>query len=184
MKSISKIAAILTKIIEVVHWVAAALMTGIGVCCVAAPQWLQYLMSVDALKEEREIAVYGFEVTAANAAGEINHTTLLLFAIGAVLIYLFMAMIFRNLNLIIKKAESSTPFQPDNIRMLKEIGIFSIAIPVVGLILSIITHLVIGADAAEISVNMYGFAMGVVVLCLTQYFIHGAELEQTVEGLL
>ena len=95
-----------------------------------------------------------------------------------------MAMIFRNLHLIFKKSENDSPFQKDNIRMMKEIGIFSIAVPVIGFIMSIIVRLVIGVDAAEISINQGGIFMGIIVLCLTQYFIHGANLEKDVDGLL
>ena len=103
---------------------------------------------------------------------------------GAVLILALMAMIFRNLNLIIKKSEGTTPFQPDNVRMFREIGIFSIAVPVVGLIMSIITRLVLGAEAAEVSNNFSGLVIGIVVLCITQFFAHGIELEKDVDGLL
>ena len=68
--------------------------------------------------------------------------------------------------------------------MLKEIGIFSITVPIIGLIMSTIIRLVIGVDAAEISVNQGGIFMGIIVLCLTRYFIRGIELEKDVEGLL
>ena len=71
-----------------------------------------------------------------------------------------------------------------NIRMLKEIGIFSISVPIGGLMMSIIARIVLGVDDVETSVNMYGFTMGVIVLCLTQFFVRGAELEKDVEGLL
>jgi len=36
----------------------------------------------------------------------------------------------------------------------------------------------------EISVDLEGFVWGLLVLCLTQYFAHGAQLENEVEGLL
>ena len=45
-------------------------------------------------------------------------------------------------------------------------------------------RLVQGLDAVETSVNLYGFSMGIIVLCLTQSFAHGAALEQDVEGLV
>ena len=85
---------------------------------------------------------------------------------------------------IFKASEDDTPFRKENIRMLREIGYFSIAVPVVGLIMSIVVRLVIGAEAAEISVGQGGIFMGIIVLCLTQYFVYGAELEKDVDGLL
>ncbi|MBP3654436.1 MAG: hypothetical protein J6J04_03275 [Oscillospiraceae bacterium] len=185
MKGINKLAKIITKILEVFHWVGTCLMAAATVCAFAAPQWVGYFVGIDA-KEccGAELAVYGFEVNAAVTDGNVDMTTFFLFGIGAVVILALMAMVFRNLNLIFKKSENATPFQKDNIRMLKEIGIFSIAVPVVGFVMSIITRLVIGVNAAEISINQSGIFMGIIVLCLTQYFIHGADLEKDVDGLL
>ena len=175
MKGIVKAAKIATKIVEVFHWVGTALMLAATVCSLAAPAWVKYLVGINA-KEccGAELNVYGFEVIAPVENGSID----------AVIILSLMAMVFRNLNLIIKKSEGSTPFQADNIRMLKEIGIFSFSIPLVGLIMSIVCRLILGVDAVETSINFYGFFMGIVVLCLTQFFIHGAELEKDVDGLL
>ena len=184
MKGLNKCVKIITKILEVFHWVGAGLMVGVAVCSAVAPQWLGRFMDVDGLEAEGEISVYGFEATVANAAGEINTTTLLLFAIGAVILFCLVAMISRNVYLMVKRSETESPFNKDNVRMLKEIGIFSIAIPVVGLIMSIIIRLVVGVDAVELSVNMYGLVMGLIVLCLTQFFAYGEELEKDVDGLL
>ena len=111
-------------------------------------------------------------------------TTFFLFGIGATVILGLMAMVFRNLSLIFKRSENNTPFQKDNVRMMKEIGIFSIAVPVVGFVMSVIARIVIGAEAAEISINQSGIFMGIIVLCLTQFFAYGTELEKDVDGLL
>lgn len=185
MKGIVGIAKIVTKIAEVFHWVGVVLMAAATVCSLAAPEWVKYFVGINA-KEccGAELNVYEFEIIASMKNGAVDMKTVFLFGIGAVIILSLMAMVFRNLYLIIKKAEGSTPFQADNIRMLKEIGIFSIAIPVVGLIMSIVCRLVLGTDAVEISVNAYGLSMGIIVLCLTQFFIHGAQLEKDVDGLL
>ena len=185
MKGINKLAKIITKILEVFHWVAVLLMTAATVCSVVAPKWIGYFVSFD-VKEGygAELSVYGFEVNAPVVNGNIDMTSFMLFGIGAIIILAIMAMVFRNLYLIFKKSENATPFQKDNIRMMKEIGIFSIAVPVIGLIMSIIVRLVIGVDVAEISINQSGIFMGIIVLCLTQYFVYGAELEKDVDGLL
>lgn len=185
MKHMNKLAKIVAKILEVFHWVGVALMAAATICSVVAPKWIGYFVSLDA-KEccGAELSVYGFEVQCAVADGNVDMTTFLLFGIGAILILSLMAMVFRNLYLIFKKSENATPFQKDNIRMLKEIGIFSISVPVVGFIMSIIMRLVIGVDAVETSVQQSGIFMGIIVLCLTQYFIYGADLEKDVDGLL
>ena len=185
MKGIITVGKIVTKILEVFHWVGAALMTAATVCSAAAPNWVKYFVGFDA-KEccGANLEVYGFEVNAPVVNGNADMTSFMLFGIGATVILAVMAMVFRNLHLIFKKSENGTPFQNDNIRMMKEIGIFTIAVPVIGLIMSIIVRLVTGIETAEISIDLGGIFMGIIVLCLTQYFVHGAELEKDVDGLL
>ena len=184
MKKVNNLIKIIAKIAEIGHWVAAGLMAAVAVCSAAAPQWLKYFIDIYTLEEEAQISVYGFEVAAPPSAGGVNFTALGLFGVGAVIILSLMAMIFRNLFLIIKKSEGTTPFQKDNIRMLKEISIFSISVPFVGLIMSGVMRLVLGASAVETSVAFDGFITGLLILCLTQYFAHGLELENDVNGLL
>lgn len=185
MKGINKLGKIITKILEVFHWVGAVLMAAATVCSVVAPNWVKYFVGFDA-KEccGANLEVYGFEVNAPVVDGNVDMTSFMLFGIGAVIILAVMAMVFRNLHLIFKKSETGTPFQKDNIRMMKEIGIFAIAVPVIGFIMSIIVRLVTGVETAEISIDMGGIFMGIIVLCLTQYFVHGADLEKDVDGLL
>lgn len=184
VKGINTSAKIMMKILEVGHWVAAGLMTAVAVLSVAAPQYLKYVMDVESLKAEQDISAYGLQVTAANAAGELSYPTLLLFAIGAVVIFVLMALVFRNLHGIIQNAETTTPFSAGNIRRLKKVGIYSILVPLTGFAVSAIIRLVVGTDGAEVSMDLSGVIMGTIVLCLTQYFIHGAELEKDVDGLL
>lgn len=185
MKRMNKLATVITKIAEVFHWVGASLMAVAAVCAKAAPKWVNSFVKLDA-KDccGAELEVYGFEVTAPVTNGNTDMTSFLLFGIGATLILIIMAMVFRNLHLIFKRSENTTPFQKDTIRMMREIGIFSIAIPVIGFIMNLIIRLVTGVETAEISVDTAGVFMGIIVLCLTQFFVHGAELEKDVDGLL
>ena len=185
MKSINKIGLIVTKIVEVFHWVAVALMTAATVCAFAAPSWVGHFVGFDA-KEccGANLSVYGFELNVAYADKKLDSSTFLLFGIGAIIILALMAMIFRNLYLIIKKSNNATPFQACNIRNLREIGIFAIAVPIVGLVMSVISRLVFGVETAETSNNFGGLIIGTVVLCIAEFFIHGIELEKDVDGLL
>jgi len=185
MKGVNKTALVITKIVEISHWVAVALMAAATICSAVAPSWVKYFVDFDA-KEccGADLSVYGFEIQAAVTDGQIDMTTFLLFGIGATLILALMAMIFRNLNRIIKKSEDSTPFQAENVRLFRDIGIFAIAVPVVGVLMSIITRLVIGAEAAEVSNNFGGLVIGIVVLCITEFFVRGIELEKDVDGLV
>ena len=185
MKVINKLGKIIAKILEIFHWVAVVLMIAATICSLAAPNWVNYFVGFDA-KEccGANLEVYGFEVNAPVINGNIDMTSFLIFGIGAVIILVVMAMVFRNLHLVFKKSENATPFQKDNIRMMREIGIFAIAVPVIGFIMSTIVRLVTGVETAEISIDTAGIFMGIIVLCLTQFFVHGAELEKDVDGLL
>ena len=185
MKKINKVGSIIAKILEVFHWIGAVLMALATICSVTAPKWVKYFVGFDA-KEccGANLEVYGFEVNAPVINGNVDMTSFCIFGIGAVIILVVMAMVFRNLHLIFRNSENATPFQKDNINKLRGIGYFSIAVPVIGFIMSIIVRLVTGVETAEISVDTTGIFMGIIVLCLTQFFIHGAELEEDVDGLL
>lgn len=184
MKGIVKIARIGTKIIEIFHWVGVVLMAAATACALAKPMWVKYFVGIGVEHDMAELNVYGYEILTPAENGNVDMKILFFFGIGGIMILSLVAMIFRNLYLVIKKAEETTPFQVDNIRMMKEIGIFSIAIPIVGLVMTSLCRLIFGVDTVETSVNTYGFTMGVIVLCLTEFFAYGAELEKDVEGLL
>lgn len=182
MKAIGKIAKVVTKIVEVSHWVAVALMAAATVCSAVYPEWVKYFVGFDA-KEccGAELSVYGFEIAAPVADGKVDMTAFLLFGIGATLILALMALIFRNLNLVIKRSEGGTPFTADNVRSFRQVGIFSIAVPVVGMIVGSVAHLILGAETSN---SLGGFLIGIVVLCLTEFFVRGIELEKDVDGLV
>lgn len=185
MKKLNTLGKVITKILEVFHWVGVALMIAAIICSIAAPNLVGYFVGFDA-KEccGTNLEVYGFEVNAPVVDGKIDTATFVIFGIGVIIILAAVAMIFRNLHQIFKKSENATPFQKDNVRLVREIGIFTIAIPIIGLITSFIARLVSGAEGVEISVDMSGIFMGIIVLCLTQFFAHGVELENDVDGLL
>ena len=185
MNGLNKLGKAITKIFEVFHWIGAV---GMGIASIGiiiannSVENFRSLVAEDFVRED--FAVYGFQISAPVVNGELNVAAFIVFCIGAAVLLAVMAMIFRNLHLIFKKSENSTPFQKDNVRMMREIGIFAIAIPVIGFIMSVITRLVCGVDFAEISVDMGGISMGIIVLCFSQFFAHGVKLENDVDGLL
>lgn len=170
MKVINKIAIIILKILEVSHWVATVLMALATASSLIAPEKVTNFVEFDIKDYDRaELSVYGFEVDALVTNGDVDMTTFFLFGIGATIVLELMAMVFRNLYLIFKKMENTTAVSKDNTCLMKEIGIFSIAILVVECIMSIIIRFVISTDIAEVSVSLGGIIMGVIVFCLTRY---------------
>lgn len=191
MKKINKVIVIIAKIAEVINWIAALFML-VGTILVSCRNF-GFLNNLSEIGEEQinEMSVAGFSISVLNADSSYNTAALVIFFIAGIISSLLMAMIFRNCYLIMKTtmgetwfSRGQTPFQKDNIRMVREIGIFSIALPIIQTILSIIAKLVIGVDNVETGVQFTGFVLGLVAICFSQYFSYGAELEADVEGLV
>ena len=188
MNKLNKVVRILARILEIGHWVGTCIMAVLLVCCIFFRSAAMGMIAGDPSGED---VIYGFHFTLTNVSGEIDIASLTVFAVAGILLFALMAMIFRNVYLIVKTTEGktrfskgATPFQPDVIRMLREIGIFAIAVPVVGLIMSIVGRIVVGPEFAETSVDLGGIVMGLLVLWLTQVFTRGEALEQDAEGLI
>lgn len=195
MKGINKFAAVLSKIMEVGHWVAAALMALTFVIAAFMPNQLNKIVDMEGLSADAvmqsDFSSYGYSVECFNANGSFNTKAFALFAIGSAIIMTLMAMIFRNVNLSLKTAagktkfsKGETPFQKDVVRMVREIGIFFISIPVIGIIVSTIGTLIIGVDVLEASMDFDGIVIGIIILCLSQIFTYGEKLQSDVDGLL
>jgi hypothetical protein len=184
MKGIKKAVIIISKIVEICHYVGAGFMAAAGILSFVSPQNLKYVMDVKDLIANPEGSVYGFEAMLADTTGQINYIAHGLYSLGGAAILFLMGLIFKNLGSVIEKAEEKTPFCDENIKSLTKIGIYSIAIPLAGLFMSIVIRIAVGHEFAEISLNQSGMMMGLVVFVLTSYFAHGAELEQDVDGLV
>ena len=183
MKNISKITMAVSKTVEILHWAGAVFSAALLVCSFAAKDWLFDVVSKLIPEYGNEVSTYGFEMTAVDENGLLDMTVIRLFAIGSVIILSLMAMVFRNVYLVAKKSEND-PFNKDNIRMIREIGIFSLSVPVIGFIMSVISRIVIGVEKAEIVVRIDGLILGILILFITQIFVYGAELQNDVDGLL
>lgn len=196
MKHINKLSFILSRAVEFLHWlgVAATAILFIGTF-LADSQTIRNLMTLCSQTAEfsytPSISVYGFEWMSPITDFDAALIKFRFFAIVAIIFLSLMAMVFRNIALILKIIEgksrhtdSNTPFQSDIIRMLREIGIFLILIPVIGLIMSVIIRLVFGADNVEISMRLDNILIGILVLSLSRIFSYGTELQKDVDGLL
>ena len=191
MKGINKVIMVISKVLEILHWVGSLFMAAVLVCSITAKDWLANHVSDIVAKAGDTISTYGFELKIIGLDNNVNITAIMLFSITAVIVLNVSAMVWRNIYLILKTAKGKTwfsngktPFQKDIIRMVREIGIFYILIPVVGLIMSIISRIVLGVDVTEAAVDMGDIITGILVLCLTQVFSYGAELQEDVNGLL
>ena len=62
--------------------------------------------------------------------------------------------------------------------------IFFISLPSVGLVMCIVSGILMGPDLARVGIKLESIITGIFVLCLTQAFSYGMELENDVDGLV
>lgn len=188
-RNISKITKIISKVFEILFLFGSATMIAAAVLSFALPEKFGnfLLKSVG----NGTIATNGFEISIADQNGNLIPGAVKIFAFAGIFTMPCMTMIFRNIYLIIRTCEGKTwfskgktPFQKDVVRMVREIGIFSIMIPVIGFIMSLIARLLLGVDSCETSVQIVGVAMGIAMICFSEIFAYGIKLEEEVEGLV
>lgn len=183
MKIVNKISLVSLKILEISHWIGSISMIVLFVLSLSGFGGMQNIAQLSGL-ESKSLITYGFEVSVINNYGVLDFKAAAMFAFGAIFILSLMAMIFRNTYLIMKKSENTTPFQKDNIRMVREVGIFSIAIPIIALIMSCVIRIIAGADSIETSVRFDSLFIGIAAFALTNVFSYGMEIQNDVDGLL
>ena len=186
----NKIALVVTKIVEIGYWIATVLMGMLLIFAVFIPENLDSMIKDHLNPQDALLSCGGFEISMVDKQGNMMLSAIIVFAITAFILLGLYAMIFRNANLILKTAKGKTwfskgdtPFQNDIVRMLREIGIFLIAIPIVSLLSSIIAKVVIGQNV-ETSVTLEHIVVGLLMLCLSQFFVYGTKLQEDVDGLV
>lgn len=184
-KTFTKIATILSKILEIAYCVAM-------ICIVV----LLVLVLVDPALPGRpaplmELTSRGFSLVISDAQGDLLPGALPVFLLDCALSLGLMFMVFRNVNLILrtsqgqtKFAKGATPFQKDNVRMLREIGFFFVGIVVVQWVFCGVAMLVLGPENAEVSAGMADLVTGILMLCLSQCFALGEKMQRDVDGLV
>ncbi len=83
--------------------------------------------------------------------------------IGLVILTLS-AFLFRNINLIFKNTNSESPFAESNVKLIKQIGFFAIAIPICKFIANICMGFI--AENISLGLELNELLFGLVILCL------------------
>lgn len=172
------------KAFEILQWLGIVFLGVLAVVVSISNEWLAKVISSGNVN--MELTFDGLTVGAVGPDGGIITKAVVLFCIGGMICLPFTAMVFRNLYLILKKAtkDGFHPFDKDITRMVREIGIFAIMLPVIELIESIIFRAVLNVEIAEISVNLSGIFFGIVILCLSTVFACGEKLQKDDDGLI
>lgn len=187
-KGLNRTLSVISKIVELASWLGVAL----GLLCFAGSFNKDVTREIVAGKSGMVQGI-GFELGLITNTGVINYFAVSMYYIGVVIAFALIALIFRNLDIILhtisgryEKAESTSPFQKDVVKRVKRIGILSIAMPVVSFVITAITYVIslINGYPVDVSMSLEGVVIGLVCLCLTQIFSYGAKLEEEVDGLL
>lgn len=178
---LQKVTLIIAKTAEILHWWLVGAMLIITICSLiwATPvtEWLKTAAINDSM-----VSCYGFTLPILSAS------MLAIFAFCSAIVLSLMAMIFRNVYLILKTAEGktwfargNTPFQQDIVRMFREIGIFFIGVSVMSLASVAFVSFLGGKPDGF---NYLSCFTGLVFLCVSQFFNYGANLEKDLDGLV
>lgn len=190
-EKLTKAATVLSRLLEIGYNIAAVGMTvGLILFWIDRGAALGTLVEGDSEVGE-QVAVQGFSIVIGNPDGTLNNAAMTIFLITGAMALELMAWVFRNVNLILRTSQGETkfskgktPFQKDNVRMLREIGIFFISITVVEFVMSTIAVLAIGPEMAEVSVGMGNIVTGLLMLCLSQAFAQGERMQKDIDGLV
>lgn len=186
MKKLNSLTTWVAGGLELLHWSSTlAALALFGATFFAGGPILEFFTAFGT-----ELNVYGFEIDILTTGGP-DIRAVRIFALAALILFPLMAMVYRNIRLILRTAQGrtqfskgATPFQQGILRMVREIGYFYLAVPALGLLFSTIARLLLGVDAVELSVNLGGFVMGITILCLSQVFAQGVEMQGEVDGLI
>ena len=191
MKGLTKAVTILAKILEIISWVGSALVTASLIAIAAGHNGLLKFFS--SVQSETELSIGGFSIDMNSVDPSQEGRAYAAFFVMALITSILMATVFRYTYLIFKTAQGktkfskgSTPFQPEVVRMIRRIGILTLSVPMLQVVMSIIARLILTGQESEIAVSLdlSSVFFGLVVLCLSQFFAYGAELQEDADGLL
>lgn len=188
---LTKVATVITKVLEIGFSIGAVSMTVAFVLFLADRNLFPGTLVKGAPVPGEAIEVAGFSIVYGNPDGTINTAAFIIFLLAGALVFELMAWVWRNANLILRTTQGltkfsvgKTPFQKDNVRMMREIGIFFISIAVVQFIAGAVAVLVLGPETAEVSASTSGVTIGILMLCLSQVFAIGQKMQEDVDGLV
>ncbi|MDJ1121941.1 DUF2975 domain-containing protein [Olsenella sp. YH-ols2217] len=184
MKNYSKPVSIIAMVVQILLWVGTALVACALIWTFVVPEVADSLF-VGGI-EGGSIEMMGVSVEHVDRSLAAFRTIL---GYGVVALGLS-AMVARNITLISRSlaaqpefSETNTPFTPDNVRMVREIGLFCVSISLWGLVATWVIFGVSGG-AVETSWSQMGLLLGLVVLWLSTMFAYGHRLQDDVEGLV
>lgn len=170
MRALTKAATVFSKLLEIAYWIGGVgFVVGLALFLLdpyVPGEWVFGMTAGD------ELSVQGFSMVVCGPDAQVIRPAMVIFLLTGAAVLGLMAFIFRNVNLILRTAqgltsfsEGKTPFQKDNVRMVREIGIFFIAIMAVQFAMDTLAVCILGPEAVEVSVGMENLVIGILMLC-------------------
>ena len=181
MKSLNKFVKWISKIFEIVFLTEDLIMIIILILSAFSKNTINNLVKNGMVYGRFEIFT---NIPLLNSKGISIENAVILAALSQIIFFSFLAMIFRNIYIIFKNSEKNSPFVTDNVKLIKQIGLFAIIMPIVRTIVSVIGRLIIGVHNLDFSISLESMVFGITVLCLSHFFAYGAQLQEDVDGLL
>lgn len=187
MNRFVKCMSALSKIIEILHFIGVFVLGIALLSCFVNYAAFGLPLEKYILQFHESMNVYGFAIE--NIQPENFKTVLQLFCTAGMILLFLMGMMYRNMDLILKKlhysadfSQTNSPFQLDIIRMIKEIGIFAVSVPAVSFVFSFIGKLI--DPSLETSVNLTGVFFGLAILFLSKIFSYGYDMQKEMENIV
>ncbi len=178
-RGILKAGKVLSKIVEVISWIGMVMLFLMAVLFLFAPEQMRR-----DLLPQGGLSIHGTEMAIDAAAASLPVASMVILLLGGALGFGVTAWLFRLMHQVLKTAETAPPVHPENVRRIERIGWLAIAMPVLGLVISLVAQLFCPGYVFEINIDLTGIVMGVLVLCLSQFFAQGAALQNDVDGLV
>lgn len=169
-----KAGKVITLALEIFAIIGMVLCLGMTVMAFVNPQWLL---------EHGTFTVNSIEITKPLHQIENPSLPMAIIFLTGVIATALSALMLHRMHGIIVETMAGKPFQPCTVKWMRQIGYCAVAMPLVSAVMSIVAML-ISADGIHAVLDLSGLLMGVLVLCLTQVFAYGLELQKDVDGLL
>ncbi len=183
MKKLEKFVIGATKFVEVMEWIGAVSCVVLFVFSFITPQIMKESVFTAETIDTFDLGF--FKVAFDNPETHAMGIGRLYFIIMGLITPLY-ALVFRSIHKIFTDIfkNGNTPFSDENVKHVKNIGMYIVCMPIIGLIASIVGQIVFMDLDCSITVELGSVFMGLIIICLSRIFAYGVSLQKDSDGLI
>lgn len=179
----TKAAAIVSKIIQIVYEITA-------ICFLVGAAFI--LVNPGDLKAEPgkafSLPVGGLNFSSStvnlySVNGTVSIAGVVLYLLYGCLNAAMFALAFRNVHRVLHSSQSESPFRMENVRLLRHSGFLFFGTVIAQFLFGLLGLLVRNMSVG-VTVDMSGIVTGILVLCLSQIFAQGVQMQEDIDGLV